>query len=74
MRVNWSACLYVLHNTNLAGVASFISNFVDSWSLVLPHVRPKNDSLNAKTGKASELKTADTSGIKASPRERILVR
>ena len=52
----------MLHDTNLAGVASFISNFVDSWSLVLPHVRPKNDLLNAKTCKAAELKTADTSG------------
>ena len=62
MRVNWVACLYVLHNTNLAGIETFILNFADSWSLLPPHVRPKNDSLNAKTGKASELKTADTSG------------
>ena len=26
VRVNWVACLYVLRNTNLGGIESFISN------------------------------------------------
>ena len=26
VRVNWVACSYVLHNTNLGGIESFISN------------------------------------------------
>ena len=34
VRVNWVACLYVLHNTNLGGIESFILNLriVGRWS------------------------------------------
>ena len=31
----WVACLYLLHNTYLGA---------DSWSLVPPRVKPKNDN------------------------------
>ena len=56
VRVHWVACLYVFHNTNLRWYREFCFKVADSWSLVPHRVKPKNDSLNAKTSKALELK------------------